>query len=88
MGLSTVILVVVKDIYFFYACSYLYGLGGGGVSVACNSNCLEIWRGRDDGCNMMHAIHFFGALGNFIGSVIASPFIELDQGKCKIVKRN
>ncbi len=85
MGLPIGLQVLALDLYFFYFCSFVYGIGGAGVSVACNSGCLEIWRGRDGGGPMMHAIHFFVALGHFTGPIVAAWLIEAENGTLKVI---
>ncbi len=80
MGFPIAIQVLAQDLYVFYLCCFFYGMGGARISVACNSGCLEIWRGSDGGGPMLHAIHFFFALGNFLGPVIAAPMVKEEKG--------
>ncbi len=80
MGLPMILITLVPNIYCFYLFSLIYGLGGGGVSVACNIDCLEIWRGREDGRPAMYAAHFCFALGTMIGPLLAAQALLLDKG--------
>ena len=80
MGLPIALLVLGRNLYFYYFCYFVYGLGGGGVSVACNAGCLEIWRGRDDGGPPMHAVNFFFAFGALLGPLMAAPLLEVSWG--------
>ena len=80
MGLPVLLMVLCKHIYIFYALCCVYGMGRGAVGVACNSGCLETWRGRDDGGPMMHGLHFFFAFGTFLGPMLAAPFLEQNDG--------
>ncbi len=80
MGLPMILITLVPNLLCFYVFSLIYGLGSGAVSVACNVDCLEIWRGRDDGRPAMYASHFCFALGAMIGPLLAARALLLDNG--------
>ena len=76
MGLPTVLLTLARNIYVFYAFSFLYGVGAGSMVPICNVRCLEIWSGRDDGGPFMYAVHFWFAFGTLVGPLLASEALE------------
>ncbi len=81
MGLPVLLMTLVPNIYAYYVFSVIFGVGSAAVAIAGNSDCLEIWRGREsDGGPMMYAVHACFALGSLIGPLIAGPALNAENG--------
>ncbi len=84
MGVPLAFLTLFRSLSAFYALSFLYGLGSGGVWSAGGILCFNLWRDRgDDGDPFMHAVHFGFSLGAVVGPLIAVKALKVTDGsKC------
>ncbi len=80
-GLPFVLATMVPNIYCYYALLFVIGFGSSSVSVAVNSDCLEIWRGHKGGGPAMYAMNFGFACGTFIGPLLAAEALQIKNGE-------
>ena len=80
LGLPFVLIATIPNIYCFYAFLVIFGFGSTSISIAVNSDCLEIWRGHRGGGPAMYAMNFGFAFGTFIGPLLAAGALQAKNG--------
>ncbi len=84
MGAPTLLLTLFRNLYVYYALSFIYGLGMGAVWTSAYIVYLAVWRGRDDGDAAMHAVQFGFSVGTVVGPLLAAKALQYHNGKAMI----